>query len=522
MADPSDALVLALYEVEAVKFGDFQLKSGIQSPIYIDLRVIVSYPKLMQQVADAMWALVCPAGGTAGSGAHFDVVCGVPYTALPIATAISLARDMPMVMRRKEVKGYGTKKAIEGAFQRGQSCLVIEDLVTSGASVMETVEPLNEVGLKVSDVVVLIDREQGGEAHLAAKGLKLHAALTLTHVVTALVKHGKLSQAVADSVQKFIAENQTVAPQQAAAAVAAAPAAPSPAPVASTAAGTRKSYAARAALARNPAGKRLWELMDRKKTNLSVAADVATAAELLKLAETVGSEICVLKTHVDILPDFTPEFAAKISELAARLDFLVFEDRKFADIGNTVAMQFEGGVYKIAEWADIINAHTVPGPGIVQGLRQKGLPLGRGLLLLAQMSSAGTLAHSSYTAQTLKMAIADPEFVMGFISTDPTSWRQATSAQGCAELAAAVAEAESAGAWDALVHMTPGVQLGGGGDALGQQYNTPAAVIKDRGSDVIIVGRGIIKAADPLEAARKYRQAGWAAYEESLAASVAQ
>lgn len=194
------ALLLKLVEIQAVKFGQFTLKSGQSSPIYVDLRLIVSYPELLKDVAEAFWTKI--------HHLSYDLLCGVPYTALPFATALSLLHQKPMVMRRKEAKDYGTKKLIEGVFKQGQTCLVIEDLITTGMSIFETIEPLQNEGLHVRDVAVLLDREQGGRKRLIEKGYRLHAVFTMTELLEALSAQGVLDKASMNQVKQYMVQNQ--------------------------------------------------------------------------------------------------------------------------------------------------------------------------------------------------------------------------------------------------------------------------------------------------------------------------
>ena len=253
------------------------------------------------------------------------------------------------------------------------------------------------------------------------------------------------------------------------------------------------SYSERAELTSNPATKELFSLIDRKKTNLSVSVDVESCCQLLKIAEAIGPEISMLKFHVEILRDFSWSFVERLQHLAAEQDFQVVSDSKIGDIGNTAKRIYSGGLYRMVEWSDMVTAHPAPGPGILSALSEVGSEKGRGVLLVAEMSTRGTLATGSYTEAALEMALESPDSVAGFVcqhrlTTDPR-----------------------------FIHFTPGVSLQQSSDQMDQQFRHPRDLVREF-SDVIAVGRGVYQAKNPQLAAAQYREEAWQGYLERLQA----
>ena len=168
-------LIHGLLEAGCVQFGQFTLKSGMQSPIYIDLRRLVSYPGLLSLVAAAYLPIL--------HSLKFDRLAALPYAAIPIATAISMQGGWPLIYPRKETKAYGTRAEIEGVYSQGERVVVIDDLATTGGSKFEAIEKLTHAGLQVQDVVVLIDRQSGAGEALNRAGYRMHAIYTLLELI---------------------------------------------------------------------------------------------------------------------------------------------------------------------------------------------------------------------------------------------------------------------------------------------------------------------------------------------------
>ena len=192
------ALAQDLIASDCVRLGDFQLKSGVVSPIYLDLRRLVSYPAVLKHVA-RLYAEEL-------RKLNFDRLAGIPYAGLPIATAIALEMDRPLIYPRREVKAYGTRVEIEGDYAPGETVAVVDDLATTGGTKIESIRKLESAGLLVRDILVLIDRGQGAGEALSAAGYRLHAVVTLPELLEEWRQTGAITPAQFERVKRFLEE----------------------------------------------------------------------------------------------------------------------------------------------------------------------------------------------------------------------------------------------------------------------------------------------------------------------------
>ncbi|WP_138501948.1 bifunctional orotidine-5'-phosphate decarboxylase/orotate phosphoribosyltransferase [Nostoc sp. PA-18-2419] len=182
---PQQDLILQLYDIDCIMFGNFVQASGSVFPYYIDLRKIISNPQVFNQVLSAYEEIL--------KNLYFDRLAGIPYGSLPTATGLALRLNCPMIFPRKEVKAHGTRKVIEGNFHPGETVVVIDDILISGKSVMEGAGKLESAGLNVNDIVVFIDHGQGVKDRLQQNGYRGHAVLTLSEITNTLYQAGRIN-----------------------------------------------------------------------------------------------------------------------------------------------------------------------------------------------------------------------------------------------------------------------------------------------------------------------------------------
>ncbi|MEM8828749.1 MAG: bifunctional orotidine-5'-phosphate decarboxylase/orotate phosphoribosyltransferase [Cyanobacteria bacterium P01_G01_bin.19] len=191
---PHQDLILQLFDIGCLLFGDYVQASGATFSYYIDLRKIISNPNIFNQVLKAYGDIV--------QTLEFDRIAGIPYGALPTATGLALNLQRPMIFPRKEVKAHGTRRLIEGSFNPGETAVVIDDILISGKSVMEGAAKLKSAGLKIKDIVVFIDHEGGVKDRLKQNGYNAYSVLTISEITQTLYESNRINQEQYDSFQK--------------------------------------------------------------------------------------------------------------------------------------------------------------------------------------------------------------------------------------------------------------------------------------------------------------------------------
>ncbi|KAI6215791.1 Uridine 5'-monophosphate synthase [Aphelenchoides besseyi] len=441
---------------QVFQLGDFVLKSGFRSPIYIDCRRLIS-----EETAHLVREVIEKAD------VDYDYVVGVPLAAMHLASLVSRSTNKPILIKRPQAKAYGTKKLIEGDYEAGERALIVEDVVTTGASIQETAKALRNEGLIVEDAVCVLNREQGGMEALKAAGIRLHSVLKVSQILEHLEQAGQID---ADKHKEICEKLKN--PEKAAAAQS------------NGSSGVSWRLDNRVELLeKHPLNRTLLSLINKKEIE-SLSADV------IKTIEQIKDHVCVVKLHVDSLTNATPDFFSQLRQLADESGFMIFEDRKFADIGNTSLLQLTGGSHRIADWADLVTANPTPGTASIQSfeaaISDKTSKIG-GVLLVAEMSSEGTLTDAEYVRKTVEMGKKCSTVVSGFVCQK----RCADDPQ--------------------FFYWTPGVNLSQSTDGKGQQWRGVKEAIVDDGNDIVIVGRGITNAKDIKAEAQRYQEAAWTA-----------
>lgn len=189
-----------LHEKGAIKFGDFTLSSGKKSSYYIDLRLVPSYPHQFRKMIKHLQNEISENVGLD----NFDYLVSVPTSGLVIASALATETVKPLIYVRNKSKDYGTSKLVEGYFELGKKALMIDDVATTGGSVINALKSLKNEGVVITDAFVIIDRMEGAEKAMKSEGVKMHNLVNILEITNSLHEQNLISDSVLNSVKKQI------------------------------------------------------------------------------------------------------------------------------------------------------------------------------------------------------------------------------------------------------------------------------------------------------------------------------
>jgi orotate phosphoribosyltransferase len=194
--------VTFLHEKEIIKFGDFTLASGKSSSYYVDLRLVPSYPREFRMMVKYLENQITEDVGLD----NFESIVSVPTGGLVIASALAIETVKPLIYVRSKPKDYGTSKSVEGKIHDGMKVVMIDDVATTGGSVVNAIKSLTEVNVPVKDAYVIVDRMEGADEALAELGVKMHSILNILQIAEVLYEQKMIEVEILDKVKKQISK----------------------------------------------------------------------------------------------------------------------------------------------------------------------------------------------------------------------------------------------------------------------------------------------------------------------------
>lgn len=466
-----DELILDLYNKGCIKFGQFKLKSGEMSPIYIDLKEVISYNFILQKIIDLLYEKI--------KYIDTDLICGVPYGAIVFTSILGFKYNYKQILLRKELKAYGTKKMIEGTFKENDSCILIEDTITSGQSILKYIDILDKNKIKVENIFVICDRRLKSNKKLDKYNIR--SLFTIYDIFRCFRKYSLIEEKSFKSLLEYFKTNKLMIDNI-------------------SFCNSRKPLENRLRITNiHPLTKKIIEIMIRKKTNLCFSADVTNIKDLIRIVGKIGKHICILKIHYDIIEDFNYKCGQSLKKLSESLDFVIFEDRKYNDIGNTFKNQYLNNSIKVNNWAHLISVLSFSF-GIYDNFNNiyNGNSDNKGIISISDMSNKSNTCNlledcnKEYNNYKLKNIIEKYNNVCGIV----TQKRVLED--------------------DSILYLTPGVQLKSFNNEDQKYRDVQSAIISDN-CDIIIVGRGIINSDNIDKQAELYKMLGWTSYMKKIA-----
>lgn len=393
---------------DIISNGEFKLKSGEKSNIYIDFKKAISHPDLIKEICSTLYSENII---SSDEKILYDYVLGIPYGGLPFSNNLSLLFNIPGLTMRKEAKDYGKCNLIEGDLDKfnKQKCkiLVIEDVVTTGQSAKSIVDILKKKGHHIT-VISIVDRSNG---NVTAKSLGADEYKYLINVPV----HEMIEMTKNEIFMKLVNIN-------------------------------------------------IFDKL-KKKSKICFSCDLNKFDDVIKSCEEIGDNIGIVKLHVDMFPDFTHEKMYKLKQIALKKNFLLWEDRKFADIGRVMIRQLTNKTYSIFEWADIISIHGIVGEESIKNLNDLGIMC----FIVSELSTKNNLIDNKYTEKCLEIA-SNTNSIVGCVCQSKIS--------------------------DKYLHIVPGISDTKLFDDMGQTYSK----ITDKGfADFFVIGSALYKSEKPSE-----------------------